>query len=36
LAGIPLYKDLDAKIGNVKELLNSEFAEKVREIAEKL
>jgi len=36
LAGIPLYKDLDAKIGNVEELLNSEFAEKVREIAEKL
>lgn len=36
LTGIPLYRDLDAKIGNVEGLLNSEFAEKIREVAEKL
>lgn len=32
LTCIPLYRDLDAKIGNVEELLKSEFAEKIREL----
>ncbi|EHR79498.1 Mrp/NBP35 family nucleotide-binding protein [Thermococcus litoralis DSM 5473] len=36
LVGIPLYKDLDGKIGNVEELLSSEFAKKVEKIAESL
>ncbi|AIF70180.1 Mrp/NBP35 family nucleotide-binding protein [Palaeococcus pacificus DY20341] len=36
LAGIPLYRNLDTKIGDVEELLKSEFAEKIREVAEKL
>ncbi|CAI1491915.1 Iron-sulfur cluster carrier protein [Thermococcus nautili] len=36
LIGIPFYPDLDAKIGNVEELMKTEFAEKVKELAEKL
>ncbi|NJE30679.1 ATP-binding protein [Thermococcus sp. 18S1] len=36
LAGIPLYPDLEAKIGNPKELLKTDFAEKIREVAEKI
>ncbi len=36
LGGIPFYPDLDAKIGNVEELMKTEFAEKIREIAEKI
>ena len=36
LEGIPFYPDLDAKIGNVEELMKTEFAEKIREIAEKI
>ncbi|NJE55011.1 Mrp/NBP35 family ATP-binding protein [Thermococcus sp. 21S9] len=36
LIGIPFYPDLDAKIGNVEELMKTEFAEKVRELVEKL
>ncbi|EEB73495.1 Mrp/NBP35 family ATP-binding protein [Thermococcus sp. AM4] len=36
LIGIPFYPDLDAKIGNVEELMKTEFAGKVRELAEKL
>ena len=36
LTGIPFYPDLDAKIGNVEELMKTEFAEKIRELAEKL
>ncbi|WP_099210053.1 Mrp/NBP35 family ATP-binding protein [Thermococcus henrietii] len=36
LIGIPFYPDLDAKIGNVEELMKTEFAEKIRELAEKL
>ncbi|ASJ06774.1 Mrp/NBP35 family ATP-binding protein [Thermococcus pacificus] len=36
LAGIPFYPDLDAKIGKVDELMKTEFAERIREIAEKL
>ncbi|AHL21767.1 Mrp/NBP35 family ATP-binding protein [Thermococcus nautili] len=36
LIGIPFYPDLDAKIGNVEELMKTEFAEKVKELAGKL
>ncbi|WP_457750487.1 ATP-binding protein [Thermococcus sp.] len=36
LAGIPFYPDLDAKVGNVEELMKTEFAGKVGELAEKL
>lgn len=36
LIGIPFYPGLDAKIGNVDELMKTEFAEKIRELAEKL
>ena len=36
LIGIPFYPELDAKVGNVEELMKTEFAEKVRELAEKL
>ncbi len=36
LGGIPFYPDLDARIGNVEELMKSEFAERIREIAGKL
>ena len=36
LTGIPLYQDLEAKIGNPKELLKTDFAEKIREVAEKI
>jgi ATP-binding protein involved in chromosome partitioning len=36
LVGIPFYPDLDAKVGNVDELLKTEFAEKIRELSEKL
>ena len=36
LIGIPFYSDLEAKVGNVEELMKTEFAEKVRELAEKL
>jgi len=36
LIGIPFYPDLDAKIGNVEELMKTEFAEKVKELAERL
>ncbi len=33
LVGIPFYPNLDAKVGNVDELLKTEFAEKIRELA---
>lgn len=33
LVGIPFYPDLDAKVGNVEELMKTEFAGKVRELA---
>lgn len=36
LGGIPFYPELDAKIGNVDELMKTEFAGKIREIAGKL
>jgi len=36
LGGIPFYRDLDSKIGNVEELMKTEFAEKIREIAGRL
>ncbi|WP_297501299.1 Mrp/NBP35 family ATP-binding protein [Thermococcus sp.] len=36
LGGIPFYQDLDARIGNVEELMKTEFAERIREIAEKI
>ncbi|WP_175059333.1 Mrp/NBP35 family ATP-binding protein [Thermococcus sp. 2319x1] len=36
LVGIPLYRDLDEKIGNVGELFNTEFAKKVEKIADSL
>ena len=36
LGGIPFYPDLDAKIGNVDELMKTEFAERIREIAGEL
>ena len=36
LVGIPFYPELDAKVGNVEELMKTEFAEKVLELAEKL
>ncbi|WP_297521835.1 Mrp/NBP35 family ATP-binding protein [Thermococcus sp.] len=36
LGGIPFYPDLDARIGNVHELMKTEFAEKIREIREKI
>lgn len=36
LISIPFYPGLDAKIGNVDELMKTEFAEKIRELAEKL
>jgi ATP-binding protein involved in chromosome partitioning len=36
LVGIPFYLDLDAKVGNVEELLKTEFAEKIRELVGKL
>ncbi len=36
IGGIPFYPDLDARIGNVHELMKTEFAEKIREIAGKL
>ncbi|HDH44131.1 MAG TPA: ATP-binding protein [Thermococcus sp.] len=36
LVGIPLYKDLDEKVGNVKELLKSEFSKKIERVADSL
>ncbi len=36
LIGIPLYRELDDKIGNVEELLNSEFTKKIKKIADYL
>ncbi len=36
LAGIPFYPDLDSKVGNVEELMKTEFAERIRKAAEKL
>ncbi len=36
LGGIPFYVDLDAKVGNVGELMKTEFAGKVREVAGRL
>jgi len=36
LVGIPLYKDLDEKLGNVKELLKSEFSKKIERVADSL
>ncbi len=36
LTGIPLYRDLEDKIGKPEELLRTDFAEKIREIAGKL
>lgn len=34
LAEIPLYRDLDEKLGSVEAIMKSEFAEKIRDIAE--
>ncbi|WP_461865454.1 ATP-binding protein [Thermococcus sp.] len=34
LTGIPLYRDLDEKLGSVEALMKSEFAKNVRDIAE--
>ncbi|MBP1912140.1 Mrp/NBP35 family ATP-binding protein [Thermococcus stetteri] len=36
LAGIPFYPELDAKVGNVEEFMKTEFAERIRELAERL
>ncbi|WP_457742733.1 ATP-binding protein [Thermococcus sp.] len=36
LAGIPFYRDLESKIGNVGELMKTEFADRIRELAERL
>ena len=36
LTGIPLYRDLEDKIGKPEELLRTDFAEKIREAAEKI
>jgi ATP-binding protein involved in chromosome partitioning len=36
LVDIPLYRDLDEKIGNIEALLSSEFAEKIEKVAEKI
>ncbi len=36
LTAIPLYRDLDAKLGNPEELLKTEFAERIREVAKRL
>jgi len=36
LVGIPLYKDVDEKVGNVKELLKSEFSKKIERVADSL
>lgn len=36
LTDIPLYRDLDEKIGNVEALLSSKFAEKIERVAEKI
>ncbi|ASJ02366.1 ATP-binding protein [Thermococcus profundus] len=36
MVGIPFYLDLDSKIGNVEELMKTEFAGKIRELAGKL
>ena len=36
LVDIPFYPDLDAKVGSVEELMKTEFAEKIRELAENL
>ncbi len=36
LVGIPFYGDLESRVGNVEELMKTEFAGKVRELAEKL
>ncbi|WP_297437966.1 Mrp/NBP35 family ATP-binding protein [Thermococcus sp.] len=36
LAGIPFYPDLDSKVGNVEELMKTEFAEMVRRLAERV
>ncbi|ACS90060.1 Mrp/NBP35 family ATP-binding protein [Thermococcus sibiricus] len=36
LVGIPLYKDLDEKVGNVEELLKSEFSKKIERVADSL
>ena len=36
LTGIPLYRDLEDKIGKPDELLKTTFAERIREVAEKI
>lgn len=36
LVDIPLYRDLDEKIGNIEALISSEFAEKIKRVAEKI
>ena len=36
LGGIPFYPDLDSRIGNIEKLMKTEFAGKIREIAEKI
>ncbi|WP_048149846.1 Mrp/NBP35 family ATP-binding protein [Palaeococcus ferrophilus] len=36
LVGIPLYGDLEEKVGNPEELLKTEFAEKIGEVADRL
>ena len=36
LVGIPFYPELESKIGSVEELMKTEFAERVREIVDKI
>jgi len=36
LVGIPLYKDLDEKVGDVEELLKSEFSKKIERVVDSL
>ncbi|ASJ08706.1 ATP-binding protein [Thermococcus siculi] len=36
LVGIPLYRDLEAKVGNPAELMKTEFADRIREVAGKV
>ena len=36
LVGIPLYRDLDEKVGDVEELLKSEFSKKIERVADSL
>nr|WP_258084818.1 Mrp/NBP35 family ATP-binding protein [Thermococcus thermotolerans] len=36
LTGVPMYRDLEEKIGKPEELLKTEFAEGIREVAQKI